>query len=349
MDNESTPLFRILDAAANRAGEGLRVVEDYVRFVLDDRFLTAELKRLRHDLAEALSRLPAIVRNAARETLADVGTSVTTESEGKRGDTEAVVAASLKRVEEALRSLAEYGKVADSEFAAVVEKLRYRAYTLERAIDVTRTSLWRLADARLYVLVDGRSNADEFERLVRSLIEAGVDIVQLRVKRLTDRELIGRARQLRALTRGTTTLFVMNDRPDVARLTDADGVHVGQEELTVKDARTIVGPRALIGVSTHSVEQARQAVLDGANYIGVGPTFASPTKEFETYPGLELLRAVAGEIRLPAFAIGGITLANVEEVLSTGIRRVAVSSAVCEAADAASAAKKLRQKLDQGR
>jgi thiamine-phosphate pyrophosphorylase len=349
MDNESTPLLRILDAAANRAGEGIRVVEDYVRFVLDDRFLTSEVKQLRHDLTAALARLPAAERHAARETLADVGTSVTTESEGKRGDAEAVVAASLKRVEEALRSLEEYGKVGDAEFAAAIERLRYRVYTLERAIDITRTSLRRLADARLYVLVDGRSNADEFERLVRSLIEAGVDIVQLREKRLSDRELIGRARRLRALTRATKTLFVVNDRPDIARLADADGVHVGQDEFSVKDARTIVGPRALIGVSTHSIEQARQAVLDGANYIGIGPTFVSPTKEFETYPGLELLRAVAGEIRLPAFAIGGITLANVEEVLSTGIRRVAVSSAVCEAADAASAAKKLRQNLDQRR
>jgi thiamine-phosphate pyrophosphorylase len=346
MDDQNTPLLRILDAAANRAGEGLRVVEDYVRFVLDDRFLTAETKQLRHDLATAISRVPAIDRYAARETLADVGTSVTTGSESKRANTEVVVVASLKRVEEALRSLEEFGKVGDAEFAAAVERLRYRAYTLERAIDITRASLQRLADARLYVVVDGRSSADEFERLIRSLIEAGVDMVQLRDKRLTDRELVGRARRLRALTRGTKTLFVMNDRPDVARLADADGVHVGQEELSVKDARSIVGPRPLVGVSTHSIEQARQAVLDGANYIGVGPTFPSATKEFEAYPGVELLRAAAGGFRLPAFAIGGITLENLSDVLAAGIRRVAVSAAICDANDPAAAAKAFRQKLN---
>ena len=126
----------------------------------------------------------------------------------------------------------------------------------------------------------------------------------------------------------------MNDRPDLAALARADGVHVGQEELSVKDARSIVGPELLVGVSTHSIEQARQAVLDGANYIGVGPTFPSGTKRFEQFPGVELLRAVAAEIRLPAFAIGGID--GRERGRSAGrpvSRAIAVSGAVTSAAD----------------
>jgi thiamine-phosphate pyrophosphorylase len=130
----------------------------------------------------------------------------------------------------------------------------------------------------------------------------------------------------------------MNDRPDLAVLAQADGVHIGQDELTVKDARAIVGPRAFIGVSTHSIEQARQAVLEGANYIGVGPTFPSGTKRFESFTGLELLKAVAAEIRLPAFAIGGITLDNLPAVLAAGMARVAVSGAICATHDPATAA-----------
>jgi len=114
----------------------------------------------------------------------------------------------------------------------------------------------------------------------------------------------------------------------------------------VKDARTIVGPDALVGVSTHSVDQARQAVLDGANYIGVGPVFSSATKHFDQFPGLELLRAVAGEIRLPAFAIGGISGANVAEVLAAGFTRIAVSSAVTTASDPAAAARELLAALE---
>jgi thiamine-phosphate pyrophosphorylase len=117
----------------------------------------------------------------------------------------------------------------------------------------------------------------------------------------------------------------------LAVLSRADGVHVGQDELSVKDARTVVGPQAIIGVSTHSIDQARQAVLDGANYIGVGPTFPSETKQFDRFPGVELLGDVAAEIRLPAFAIGGIRLDNLPQVLETGVRRVAIGAAIANA------------------
>lgn len=309
------------------------MVEDYARFVLDDRHLTEQCKRLRHDLATALTPILPAHRLAARETMADVGITVTTPSEQRRGSLADVLAASFARLQEALRSLEEFGKLVDPPMAAAVEQLRYRSYTLHRAVEITRCSLERLAKARLYVLIDARPSAEEFERLVRGLVTAGVHVLQLREKRLDDRRLLERARVLRRLTRGTDTLLVMNDRPDLAALARADGVHVGQEELSVKDARAIVGPDALIGVSTHSVEQARQAVLDGANYIGVGPTFPSATKQFAEFPGVECLRAVAAEIRLPAFAIGGITVDNVNQVLATGTGRIAVSSGVLSVSD----------------
>ncbi len=200
------------------------------------------------------------------------------------------------------------------------------------------------------------------------MIDAGVHVLQLRDKQLGDRELLERARLLRSLTQNvarppsavsdvppaeggwaagkqTGTLFVMNDRPDLAVLARADGVHVGQTELSVKDARSIVGPDMLVGVSTRSIEQARQAVLDGANYIGVGPTFPSNTKRFEQFPGVELLRAVAEEIRLPAFAIGGIDRENLGEVLAAGFTRIAVSGAITAAADPAQAAKELLERV----
>ena len=127
-------------------------------------------------------------------------------------------------------------------------------------------------------------------------------------------------------------IFILNDRPDLAVLARADGVHVGQEELSVHDVRQIVGPTMLIGVSTHTIEQARQAVLDGANYLGCGPTFPSGTKHFDHFPGLDFLRQVAAEISLPAFAIGGITRENLPQVLATGFTRVAVGGAIASSA-----------------
>ncbi len=337
--------LRLLDAAADRAGEGLRVVEDFARFAIDDRHLTAECKAVRHGLAGLLAAVPMADRLAARETLADVGTAFSVPQETAREDLQAVLAANFARLQEALRSLEETAKTFDPAAAAGLEGLRYRTYTLQRALSITQESLARLRGARLYVLLDARASGDEFDRLVAALVQAGVDLIQLREKRLADRELLDRARRLRALTAGTGTLFIMNDRPDLAVLAHADGVHVGQEELTVKDARAIVGPRMPIGVSTHSLRQARQAVLDGAAYIGVGPTFPSNTKRFAELPGLDLLRAVANEIRLPAFAIGGIHSRNLDRVLSTGMTRVAVSGAVVSAADPAAAVSELQASL----
>ncbi len=317
------------------------MVEDYVRFVLDDRHLTGLCKQLRHDMAAALGQVPIEHRLAARETQADIGTGLTVASERQREDAAEVVTANLIRLQEGLRSLEEFGKLLDPAMAERLKQLRYQSYTLQRAVEITRRSVERLEHARLYVLIDGRPTTEEFERLARSLIEAGVHVLQLRDKTLDDRPLLARARLLRELTRGGETLFIVNDRPDLAALSRADGVHVGQDELTVKDARAIVGPKALIGVSTHSIEQARQAVLDGANYIGVGPTFPSQTKQFDTFAGLGLLRGVAAEIRLPAFAIGGISEETVGEVRSTGFRRIAVGSAVLNSPDPAAAVRNL--------
>lgn len=367
--------MRILDAELNRAGEGLRVVEDYVRFVLDDPFLTGQAKSLRHDLAEASTAISATERHAARDTAADVGTRIATAAEGHREDAWSVCAASLKRSEQALRSLEEYGKLVDARFAGNCETIRYKLYTLEKVIDTGRVSREQLEDVRLCVLVDARDSLAEFERLVSVLVAAGVGMIQLREKHIDDRGLIERARTLVSLTRSQPpaspgeifdarpagkkpsaepgadlrvrrqALAVINDRADVAAIVGADGVHLGQEDLSVKDARAIVGPRMLVGVSTHNIEQARQAVLDGANYLGAGPTFPSQTKAFDDFAGLEYLGAVAEEIRLPTFAIGGITAENLPQVVGVGVSRVAVAGAVVEAKDPAVAVRELRDLL----
>jgi thiamine-phosphate pyrophosphorylase len=352
MNPDQAPL-RILDASLNRATEGLRVVEDYVRFVLDDAHLTEQLKRLRHDLAAAGAALPLSERHAVRDTQQDVGTAVTTPSEARRTDAWDVCVASFERVKQSLRSLEEFGKVVSPELGAKFEAIRYQFYILEAATGRTADAIERLAAARLYLLIDGRESEADFTTLVQQLVVAGVGAIQLREKRLSDRELVARARLLITATKRDTApnspLAIINDRPDVAATVDADGVHLGQDDMSVKDARAIVGPRRLIGVSTHSIDQARAAVLSGANYLGVGPTFPTTTKDFDAFPGIELLRQVAAEIRLPAFAIGGITAKNIDEVLSSGVQRIAVSSAIAEAPNPQAAALELRLALERDR
>lgn len=327
---------RILDAAANRAGEGLRVVEDYVRFVQDDALLTGLAKELRHELATAVAKLPAGERHAARDTQGDVGTDITTAAESTRSDSWQVCQASLERSKQALRSLEEFSKVDYPDLSSRFERLRYRLYTLEKALSISHASSQRLADVRLCVLLDGRESVEEFNTIATELIEAGVPMIQLRDKKLSDAELIQRGRHLKHSIKEKKTLLIVNDRADIAAAVAADGVHLGQDDMSVKDARAIVGTKMLIGVSTHNIEQARAAVLDGANYLGAGPTFPSATKEFSEFPGLDYLRQVTTEIQLPTFAIGGIREENLSEVLETGVRRIAVSSAVVGAARPAS-------------
>jgi thiamine-phosphate pyrophosphorylase len=156
-----------------------------------------------------------------------------------------------------------------------------------------------------------------------------------------------KARDVRRLTRAAGALFIVNDRPDIASLSEADGVHLGQDDLSVREARRVLGAAALIGVSTHNIEQVREAVRDGAGYLGIGPTFPSGTKSFGTFPGLEFVRQAAAETSLPLFVIGGVTLDNVPALQAAGGRRVAVSQAVCQADDPRQAAAAFRKLLSQ--
>lgn len=342
---ETHEAARILDASANRAREALRVIDDFCRFVLDDAVLTREAKSLRHELNDALQLLPAPVLLASRDTLGDVGTRISTATEKQRHHPREVVRINLKRFQEAMRSLEEFGKLFQPTFAERLEQLRYRSYTLERAILRGSTARDRLSQARLYALVTGSQCEAALDWTVREMLAGGVDIVQLREKHLSDRELLQRARLVRRLTREAQALFLVNDRPDMARLSEADGVHLGQDDLPVADARKILGAEAIIGVSTHRIEQIRQAVLDGADYLGIGPMFPSQTKAFDAFPGLDFARAAVRETTLPLFAIGGIDGSNVARLLEVGVRRIAVSAALCRASDPRAAASALREQL----
>lgn len=322
---------RVLDASLNRAREALRVLDDYCRFVLNDRILTEEVKQARHDVAAAAALLPALL--AARDTPGDVGTTVATEAEYVRRSPADVAAVNLKRFQEALRSVEEFGKVYGAEFARKVERVRYRAYALEKALAPRSGLRARLADARLYVLLTGSQCAAALDWTIAEAAAGGARVFQLREKTLTDRELLDRARNVRRWTRDAGALFIVNDRPDVARLSEADGVHLGQDDLPVHAARRVLGPDALVGVSTHDLNQLRRAVLDGADYVGVGPTFPSPTKSFDRLAGLEYVRRSVAETSLPAFALGGINLTNVAQVTAAGAKWIAVSSAIAQADD----------------
>jgi thiamine-phosphate pyrophosphorylase len=325
---------RILDANANRAREALRVIEDACRFLLDDAGRSATCKTIRHELAEILSAFGEL--SSHRDTQHDVGTSISTDAEFTRHSARDVVIAACKRLTESLRALEEYGKRLDTDAARRLEQLRYRAYTLEQSVIAALSRRtphqWRLC----LLLTESLCAHHSWRDIVDIALDAGVDMIQLREKSLDDDELIARARYLvdRAHNRA---MIIINDRPDIALLADADGVHLGQHDLGVADARRIVGHDRLIGVSTSTMQQARTALADGADYIGLGPVFASSTKKKPDLAGLAYIREWAtrdsADGRVPHLAISGITAGNIDEVVRAGARGVAVSSAVCSAPD----------------
>src|SRR5262245_31853041 len=343
--SDYTSTARVLDANANRAREALRVLDDYCRFVVDDAVLTEELKGIRHQLANLLTHIPAHVHHESRETLGDVGTGIVATGEMVRGSPGEVARINFKRLQESLRSLEEYGKLLNAELAAGMEALRYRSYTVEKVLTAGDDARARLESAKLYVLLTGATCTAALDWTIREAADGGADVFQLREKQLSDRDLLERARNVRRWCRETGTLFILNDRPDIARLAEADGVHLGQDDMPVKEARKILGPGALIGVSTHNLDHVRQAILNGASYIGVGPTFASTTKEFGELAGLEFVRQATAMTNLPAFVIGGVTADNVREAVAAGAKRIAVSAAVCQADEPRVAAAVLRAAL----
>ncbi len=342
-------LARILDASVNRAREGLRVIEDYVRFVLDDPALTRRLKDVRHRFAQAERGLDESLLLGSRDTREDVGTHIMTPSERVRETPRAVLAANFKRIAEAMRSLEEYSKLVDVWLAGRFEVLRYDIYTLEKLTMTAVAAHRTLQSARLMVLVGGLPTLGDLTWIVGEALAGGADVIQYREKDLPDRVLLSRARELRILTSQARVPLILNDRVDLARLASCDGAHVGQEDLSVRDARRIMGATSLVGVSTHDREQLEAAIVSGASYLGVGPVFPSPTKEFSEpeLAGLEFVEHAARSTSLPWFAIGGIDESNLDRVLTAGATRIAVSAAVVRAESPRRAARRLKSRLTE--
>lgn len=336
----SLELQRILDANLNRAREGLRVIEDYLRFARDDAELVARTKALRHQVRE-ISTLLGPALPSARSVEHDVGRDRKTASELTRASLSDVLRAEFARVEEAARSLSEYGKLVSAEAARAAEAVRYQCYLLEQAVLLRLDVRARFRAVRLYVIVTEALCRWPWLDVAQAAIDGGAGCIQLREKSLPDGELLRRAEALRRLTAARGALFVMNDRPDVAKLVGADGVHVGQDDLPVRAARRIAGADLLIGKSTHTPEQLDAALGENPDYIAVGPMFASTTKPQEHIAGPEMLRAAAVRTKIPLVAIGGITSTRATELFQAGASCVCVCSAVISSDDPETEARRI--------
>lgn len=333
---------RIIDANLNRLAEGLRVIEDVARFGLSDTGLARRLKTLRHD-AGRLRALLGGDRLAARDALGDVGREAVPEPDRRPGWLE-VLGASFGRAAESLRVLEEAAKLEQPAAARLAKAMRYQTYDLEKAILPLFDRRRRAAALRgLYLLLT--DPAIGCERLAELAVQAGVAAIQLRDKRSESGLLLSVARRLRTITAGSATLFFVNDRPDIARLAEADGVHLGQGDLSIAEAREIVGSRMLIGKSTHNLAQLEEALANGADYVGIGPVFATTSKENpDPVLGLKAagrMRRRAGDV--PAVAIGGLSEERLPGLFKAGFTCYALISRVCQAERPLPILKKLKK------
>ncbi|MEM9064176.1 MAG: thiamine phosphate synthase [Planctomycetota bacterium] len=342
--------IRLIDACANRAREALRVLEDASRFVLDDGGLTAGLKVLRHEVTAAIDRLPVDRQSliAARDIERDVGSLFSTPSETTRRDYASVIAAAGGRLTESLRSLEEITKT----FGATgreFEQARYSAYGIAARLE-QRMSRHLMQNTLCVLITEALCTNYPWLEVALAAAEGGAGLIQLREKELGSRELVERTKSLVRELDGAA-MVIVNDRLDIALASGAQGVHLGQSDIALADARRIVGDRLFIGVSCANVDDAVSAATGGADLIGIGPMFESTTKPTNRSGGPELLRACLEHedvAAIPHLAIGGIDAAGAETLGAAGCRGVAVCAAVCAADDPKRAAADICNALARG-
>jgi len=340
--------LRILDANCNRIGEGLRFLEDVARFLLNDAAVSHQLKTMRHNLVKSLNKFGTAMLSE-RDAAADVGFGTQI---SQHQDLPSLARANAKRVEEALRVVEELAKLSD--LSATLrskdfEQARFNLYTLEKELLsrlVRRQKIKELTG--LYVIIDTQIlELKDVIDAARKAIRGGAKVIQLRDKQHGKGELLVIAQQLKDLCCKSSTLFIVNDYLDIVLASEADGIHIGYDDLPLSAVRKELPIDKIVGLSTHTLVQAQDAEVEGADYIAVGSIFPSPTKVHAMVVGLEYLRQVRKAVSIPIVAIGGINKENIGEVMATGADSAAVISAVLTQKDIESATRQLVKEIEK--
>ena len=347
----SRQTLRIIDANLNRVGEGLRLLEDIARLLLNDAALTQQLKTMRHELIRSDSSFQQQLLQS-RNSEGDVGVDIEVAGEGKERELPTVLVANSRRVQESLRVLEELAKM--PEIACKLDSgkfkhARFDVYTLEQKL---LSKLLRQDKVKhlsgLYVIVDTQAlKGRQHMEVARQVIRGGARVIQLRDKVQNKTELLPIAQRLRALCAERGVLFIVNDYLDIALAADADGLHLGQDDLPIRVARQLLPLGKILGCSAATIEQAVSAQSEGADYIAVGSIYPTSSKEGIEVVGLERLHQIRQAVSLPLVAIGGITKDNVSQVMAAGADSVAVISAILGAESPEEASRQITNCLEE--
>jgi len=340
--------------------EGLRVVEEIARFMLDDKDLTGKIKALRGRVKQGIGltgKGDELI--GARDSMSDVGKHMYPGSEAERSDISRIITSNIKRAEEAARVLEEFGKLESKEAGRVFKAIRFELYTIEKelsescklsALSDKLSALSDKLEFDIYVVTDpdvlGRRSPLE---AVKQSIKGGAKIVQLRDKKAPTGQYYKWAAQIAPLCKKAGVSFIVNDYIDICMAVDADGIHLGQDDVPVSVARKLLGSGKLIGLSTHSFDQAMKGIRSGADYISIGPIFSTASKPNTKPLGLDLLKKIVKATGrspnpIPFVAIGGINNDNIADVAKSS-PRIAVIRAAIGGRNIAGEVKKLRRKM----
>jgi thiamine-phosphate pyrophosphorylase len=339
--------LRILDANFNRAREAVRVIEDYCRFALNSQLLTERAKQLRHELCAALDEVGLTRLASSRDSISDVGVGGKVPEQFERSCLKDSFTAGCKRLTEALRALEEVSKAEFENISKSIEKMRFDSYTLEKDIIIFSEPAEKFKRVSLYVIISSNLPADIIS-LTHHCAIGGADCIQLRAKNIDDEKLSALAVEFVQICREKSVLSIINDRVDIAVAAEADGVHLGQNDIPIDKARKLPLTPLIIGKSTHSATELENATVGLPTYVSLGPVFPSSTKPELQTAGLEYVRLSIGKLEqtgIAGVAIGGITLDNLKDVLEAGAKAIAVCSVVNQAKDPAESCRKLREKI----
>jgi thiamine-phosphate pyrophosphorylase len=342
MKTPTTSLLRIIDASLNRIGEGLRVLEEYARFSLNDNTLTQQLKNLRHRIVRVSPGIEARLL-LARNSSEDIGADMEVPGENKQRDVSGIISANARRAQESLRVMEEISRDVDLNLGTNdYKKARFELYTIQKDLMARVFRQEKLKKITgIYAVIDvaflkGRN----LTAVAGGIIRGGVKIIQLRDKERRVKDFLASALELRELCNKHEALFIVNDSLEIALASEADGLHIGQDDLPVSAARRLLPIDKILGVSARTPEEAKTAKAEGADYLGVGAIFPTTTKQSGAI-GLDMLKQIRRSVDIPLVAIGGINQSNVKSVIKAGADASAVISAIMSAEDTEQATREL--------
>lgn len=333
--------YRIIDANINIVSEGIKVLEDISRFILENVETTEQLRELRHNVRNSYIDERLIIE---RDFCNDLDyEKIDFNQIEQRNTTEEVITDNFKRIQEGLRSIEEALKILGNySISKKFESMRYKSYQIEKEFFIKKqmfnTDIYGIAGE---IFSQGKDTIST----VKEMIDANIKVIQYREKNRTKKEKYDDCKAIRQLTRDKKVIFIVNDDVDIAMSVDADGVHIGQDDMPLTQVRKIVGNK-IIGCSTHNRQQALIAVMNGADYIGVGPIF-NAKENVEHSDGLDYLKWVSENIKIPHVAIGGINSSNIEHVHNNGGKCFAMQSEFVSSQDIKQKINEIRQLINR--